>query len=248
VNDLSDYSSWEFLLDGDAQDFRSLSEKPGTSYFNIYGGIDHWNDCRNDDFRMTTIYCEGESDPAVIWQIGYELLSFFNGASALFRYGYQKASINTILYDGKQLDYVAPMPVRALLGPASISRHQINEQIKKSAKSSPRFPLLHLATENEDVSIILKYLDMEHGWVTYYKLLEAVEGFAKAKGVNLGIDKSARTAFTNTANNSSLSGFDSRHGFKEVVKENKTKAMSLHEAHEFIFGVIKSFLTKANFK
>lgn len=244
---LSDCSTWEFLLDGDTQDFRNLSEKPGTSYFNIYGGIDHWNDCRNDDFRMTTIYCQGESDPAVVWQIGYELLSFFNGASALFRYGYQKATINRILYDGRDLDYVAPIPVKALLGKAPIPRYQINDQIKKSANSSPRFPLLHLATENADVAMILKYLDMEYGWVTYYKVLEAAEGFAKAKGVNIGIDRAARTAFTNTANNFSLSGFDSRHGFKEVVKENRTRAMSLNEAHEFIFNVVKSFLSQAKF-
>lgn len=244
---MSHYSAWEFLLDGDTQDFRSLSEMPGTSYFRIYGGIDHWNDCRNDDFRMTTIYCQGVTDPTVAWQIGYELLSFFNGASSLFRYGYKKASINRLLHDGKEVDYVAPMPVKALLGPAPISRYQIDEQITKSAKSTPRYPLLHLATENEDVVMILKYLNMEPGWVTYYKLLEAVEEFAKVRGVNLGTDTAARKAFTNTANNFSLSGFDSRHGFKEVVKENKTRAMTLEEAHEFIFNVVKSFLSKANF-
>jgi hypothetical protein len=244
---LSHYSTWEFLLDGDTQDFRSLSERPGTLYFNIYGGIDHWHDCRNDDFRMTTLYCQGVTDPTVAWQVGYELLSFFNGASALFRYGYQKASINKLLHDGREVNYVAQMSVKALLGPAPISRYQINQQITNSATTSPRYPLLHLATENQDVVMILKYFNMEPGWVTYYKILEAVEEFAKARRVNLGVDAGARKAFTNTANNFSLSGFDSRHGFKEVVKENKTRAMSLEEAHEFIFNVVKNFLSKANF-
>lgn len=244
---MSTYTSWEFLLDGDTQDFRSLSELPGTSYFSIYGGIDHWNDCRNDDFRMTTIYCEGESDPFVVWQIGYELLAFFNGASALFRYNYPKASIAALLYNGREMKHFSHQPVNALLGPAPISRYRINEQITRSAKSSPKFPLIHLATENADVAMILKYLDMEHGWVTYYRILEAVEGFAQAKGVDLQIDRAERTAFTNTSNNFSLSGYEARHGFKEVLKTNKTKAMTLGEAHKFIFDVVKSFLSKTKF-
>jgi hypothetical protein len=242
---VSDYSKWEFMLDGDTQDFRQLSERPGTAYFNIYGGIDHWNDCRNDDFRMTTLYCEDEADPKIIWQIGYELLSLFNGASILLNKDYRKASIYKLLYEEREVDYVAPWGRTALLGPAPFSRQRIESEFERCKGTSVRFPLLHLAAVNKDVYFILKYLDMEPGWVTYYKLLEAVENFAKAKSITLNIDQSKRTAFTNTANNFSLSGFDSRHGFKEAVKKNHTGSMSLDDGHKFITDLVRDYFKKA---
>jgi hypothetical protein len=39
-----------------------------------------------------------------------------------------------------------------------------------------------------------------------------------------------RKSFTNVANNFSLSGIDSRHGFRNEVKENKTEKMTLEQA------------------
>jgi hypothetical protein len=82
---MAHFSDWEFMLNGDTQEFRNLVCEPGTKLFNLYGGVDHWLDCPTDDFRMTTIYCEGEIDAEVAWQVGHELLSLFNGASVLFR-------------------------------------------------------------------------------------------------------------------------------------------------------------------
>lgn len=102
--------------------------------------------------------------------------------------------------------------------------------------------LVHLATENKDVLFILKYLNMAPGWVTYYKLMEVVEEFAKAKSVHLGTDAQDKNAFANTANNFSLSGFEARHGFKEIVKANKTRSMNLEEAHAFVTSMAKSYL------
>lgn len=42
--------------------------------------------------------------------------------------------------------------------------------------------------------------------MTYLKLMQALEGLAKAKSVDLGTNGKDRDAFTNTANNFSLSG------------------------------------------
>jgi len=244
---MSDYSKWEFMLDGDTQEFRQRSEEPGTAYFNIYGGVDHWNDCPNDDFRMTTLYCEGETDSKVVWQIGHELLSLFNGASVLLNKGYRKASIYKLLHEGREVNYVPPFGSTALLGPAPFSRHRIQKELDRCKGTSVKFPLIHLATENRDVYFILKYLDMDPGWVTYYKLLEAVENFAKTANINLNVDQVKRSAFTNTSNNFSLSGFDSRHGFKEAIKKNNTASMSLDEGYKFITDLTKSYLNKAYF-
>jgi hypothetical protein len=251
---VTEHSGWEFLLDGDTQEFRNLAPRRGTRLLNIYGGVDDWLDCPNDDFRMTTIYSEGESNPSVVWQVGNELISLFNGASVLFQRDYRKASIYKLLYNGREassapdegsLDLVVPT---ALLGPPECSPEQLSEEFSHAKLQGIRFQLIHLATENQDVYYILKYLDMEAGWSTYYKLLEAVEFFATKNSVDLGIVDSMRRSFANTANNFSLSGFDSRHGFKELVKENKTASMSIHEGYRFVANLAKRYLKTMYFQ
>ena len=235
------------MLDGDPQEFRELSSRRGSFYFNIYGGIDHWNDCPSDDFRMTTLYCENETDPNIVWQIGYELVSLFNGASALLTKSAYKTSIFRLLHNEKQVEYFPQNGTPALLGKPPFNNHRIAEEFNTGAKSSIKFPLIHLATENKDVYFILKYLNMEHSWTNYYKLMEAVEEFASIKNIELNIDKAKRKSFTNTANNFSLSGFDSRHGFKEETKKNNTASMSMDEANFFVREIARSFINSAYF-
>jgi len=244
---VSEFSDWEFMLDGDSQDFRELASRRGSFYFNIYGGVDHWNDCPNDDFRMTTLYCQNESDPNVIWQIGYELVSLFNGASILLDKNARKTSIFRVLHNEKQVEYFSQNGTPALLGKPPFNQYRINEEFQNGAKSSRKFPLIHLATENKDVYFILRYLTMEPSWTNYYKLMEAVEEFAAIKNIELNLDKAKRKSLTNTANNFSLSGFDSRHGFKEELKKNNTASMTLEEAYFFVTGVTKSFINSAYF-
>ena len=244
---MSKFSDWEFMLDGDSQEFRQRASEVGSYYFNLYDGVDHWLDCQNDDFRMTTLYLEGETDADTAWQIGYELISLFNGASILFNRDYRRASIVKLLYQEAPVDYVAKRGAAGLLGNPPVSQNRITEEYANGAKSSIKFPLIHLATEKEDVYFILKYLDMESSWTTYYKLMEAVETFAKDKNVDLAVSGKARKAFTNTANNFSLSGFDSRHGFKEMAKKNNTEAMSIDEGYNFVADMAKTYLQKVYF-
>jgi len=236
------------MLDGNTQEFRQLASECGSFYFNIYGGVDHRLDCPNDDFRMTTLYCEGETDPQMVWQIGNELISLFNGASTLFNNNYRKVSIFRLLHQEVSVDYVTKVGAAALLGKPSVDQHRIDQEFENGVKSSMKFPLIHLATENRDVYFILKYLDMEISWTTFYKLMEAVETFAKEKGIDLGTVKKERKAFTNTANNFSLSGFDSRHGFKEVTKQNNTESLSIDEGYNFVSKMAKTYLKEAYFK
>jgi tetratricopeptide (TPR) repeat protein len=112
-----------------------------------------------------------------------------------------------------------------------------------------RFPLIYLATENEDVYCILKYLDMEANWTTYYKLMESIKTFAVNKGIEINTIKDEKTleAFRNTANNFSLSKLDSRHGFKNQNKKNKTDSISLDDTHKFFIKMAKEFLVKVYF-
>lgn len=194
------------------------------------------------------MYAQDEEDADTVWQIGYELLNLYNGASELLQMNARKLSIHRLLHKGIQESYVAPKNVTALLGSPKFSPMQIAEEFKQARKLSIQLTLLHLATEQKDVFFILKYLNMAPGWSTYYKLMEVVEEFAQTKSIDLDTDKKDRTAFTNTANNFSLSGFDSRHGFKEVLKMNKTRSMDLVEAHAFVTSMAKKFLQQAYFK
>ncbi len=221
---------------------------------NIYGGVDDWLDSPNDDFRMTTLYSEGESNPSVVWQVGNELISLFNGASVLFQQDTRKASIDKLLYNGQEaasapdegsLDLLVPT---ALLGPPECSPEQLAEEFSHAKLLGIRFQLIHLATENQDVYYILKYLDMGAGWLTYYKLLEAIEFFASKNSVDLGIADSCRRSFTNTANNFTLSGFDSRHGFKELAKANNSASMSTNEGYRLVANMAKRYLKSMYFQ
>jgi hypothetical protein len=245
---MADYLDWEFMLDGDTQDFRGLVTQPGTRFFNLYGGVDHWLDCQNDDFRMNTLYAEGENDPNVVWQVGHELVSLFNGASILFQKDYRKATINKLYHKEEEVDYVAPQGSTALLGRPNCSNEILREELAKIERSGIKFQLIYLATKHEDIYYILKYLDMEAGWVTYYKLLEAIEHCANKNSIQLVVDENRRKSFTNTANNFSLSGFDSRHGFKELTKKNKTPSMKIHEGYKFITDLAKQYLKLTHFK
>lgn len=235
------------MLNGDSQEFRQRVSELGSYYFNIYGGVDHWLDCPNDDFRMTTLFCENETDPDVVWQVGYELISLFNGASILFDKVYRKASIFKLLYKESPVDFVPNRGATALLGKPPVSPARISEEYENGAKSCIKFPLMHLATENRDVYFILKYLDMESSWTTYYKLMEAIETFASEKSIDLSTSKKERKSFTNTANNFSLSGFDSRHGFKEATMHNNTQSISIDEGYGFVTSMAKAYLQKAYF-
>jgi hypothetical protein len=75
------YADWEFSISGNPHELLELSRTRGTDYFRIGGGIDYQNDCHNDDYRLTTMFAQDESDAHIVWQVGYELVGLFNGAS-----------------------------------------------------------------------------------------------------------------------------------------------------------------------
>ena len=240
------YSDWEFMLNGNQHELRHFSESRGTAFLSIYGGIDHWHDCPSDDFRMVTMFAQDEADLNTVWQLGYELLSLYNGASELLKMKAPKLSIHRLLHKEVQMDYMPENKVVGLLGNPGFPRARIAVEEGNARKLSPKFSLLHLATSNQDVLFTLKYLDMEPSWDTYYKLMETLEGFAKTRSIDLGTDAGERSSFTNTANNFSLAGFGARHGFKQAVKANKTPSMQLDQAHAFVTSMAKSYLKQAH--
>jgi hypothetical protein len=239
---LTDAVKWEFYLDGNSQYFRGYAEGRENLYFDISGGIDHHNDCMNDDFRLSSVYFDDEDDPEVVWQTGYELASLYNGVSSILSKDVRKLELAGLLHDGVIVGKPPKRNILALLGKPNISDYLYNQEFEKVKKLDVRFFMMNLATEREDAYLILKYFAVEGSYINYYKTLETLEALSKKTGVAISVDKKLRQAFTNTANNYTLSGLDSRHGFKQAVKENKTPSMELSEAHPFIARIAKEYL------
>jgi hypothetical protein len=236
---------WEFLLNGAHGLLRPLSEKIENYYFDITGGIDHWNDCMSDDFRLKSAYFESESDAELVWQLGHELTSLFNGISLILDKDFRKLELDSLLYNDNIVPKSSKRHVMALLGePSNLNKYLIDRDFENIRKTDVRLLMVNLATEREDVYLLLKYFDLVHDWVNYYKILETIEALSKSSGIQIDVNKKLRTAFTNTANNYQFSGIHSRHGFKKEIKENKTPSLTLNQAHDFIAEIAKDYLNK----
>ncbi|MEW5511973.1 hypothetical protein ABGT16_05070 [Pseudomonas asiatica] len=235
---------WEVELAGNGQDLYDLTGRGGSSdYFRIWGGIDHQNDCPSNDYSFNSLYFHGQRNPEAIWQLAYELVNIFNGASELFSFQAKKQSVREIYFQGKRVSRRQQARVIELLGRPRMHQHKWEEQLGKAMQMSPRLALLVLATENEDIYMMLKYLGFEASWSNYYKLLETMETHAKLKEKEIPGSKAERGRFTNNANNFSLVGYDARHGLKALSdRQNTETAMSLREAHAFITGRCKGYL------
>jgi hypothetical protein len=233
---------WEVEIDGNGQDLKSMDGRGGfTDYFRIWGGTDYLHDCPTTDYSFNSLYFYGRQDNEV-WQLAYELLSLFNGASELFKFKAHRPIIRGIKFRKRPLPFREPEQKLALLGRPPL-RHDQWEKELSNASPTPRLRLLVLATENEDIYMMLKYLGFEASWSNYYKLLETMETHAKLKGKEIPGTKAERGRFTNNANNFSLVGYDARHGLKTLSdRQNTETAMSLQEAHAFITGRCKGYL------
>ncbi|QEZ48756.1 hypothetical protein [Cupriavidus oxalaticus] len=242
---MKNYQEWEFLLDGCTQEFRHFSILPGTRFFSIYGGIDHYHDCPNDDFRMQTVFVEGEDDPELVWQVGHELISLYNGASRLYARDHLSASIYEIRKTDRSVPHSPPSGTFGLLGTPQAFSREVLRDLEDGGATHPKFRFIHFATELMDVYLILKYLDMEANWSTYYKMMETIKEVAKLHKVELYFDEKEKDAFHNTANNFSIAGFDARHGFKHNVKANKTAKMDLSDGYTFVVNMAKEYFCKA---
>ncbi|CAK2377178.1 hypothetical protein [Vibrio crassostreae] len=242
---MEDSRKWEFLLNGDSRLLRPFSEQLTNVYFDISGGVDHWHDCMNDDFRLSSIYFDEENSPETVWQIGFELISLFNGVCLILDPNHQRLTLEDLLHNGASVPQPEKRTAMAVLGePDSLNKHIICQEFEDSKKRDIRLFMLNLATEREDVYLLLKYFDLYHDWVNYYKMYETIEAFSKITEIDIDVDTKLLKAFKNTANNYQFSGIQSRHGFKKTIASNKTPSMDLAQAHEFVATIAKGYLNK----
>lgn len=242
---MSKQSDWEVLLNGNPQELRQLSTwGHNIDYFRIWGGVDHWLDCPNDDFRVNSNLFEGQNE-AGVWQISYELLSLFNGATALYRREFYKLSIYKILLNEKEIARQPKRNIPGMLTKPEISPRKWGEELRNAFMTSQKLGLMMLAAEHEDIYLFLKFLDLDSSWISYYKILDTLETWERRKGIKAFRSKRKERKFTCSANNFSLSGFDARHGFQEMMQEPAQKSMTIEEGHQFITGLVKDYLQQA---
>jgi len=220
----------------------------GTRLFNIYGGIDDWHDTINEDFYFSTIYADKLVDPNEAWQVGYELVSLFNGARLIFGdtslYGFQPVKLAAVLHNKVEVRAFESEERYAFLPPPPLS---ITERFSELDALGGDCPLkfLVIATDHEDVYAILKYGVGANSFAGLYKLMETVEHVARKSSIAIPdtvCPPRVRNDFTYSANAPHASRLEARHGLSNKKPAKANTAMSLDEASKFVCGLASHVL------
>lgn len=232
---------WEVqLAGGDSMLLHQIARhNETTGHFWIWGGIDHYLDCQNDHFSFNSAYLHDiDEDDDLAWQVSYELLSLFNGAVSMIMPLQHRFRLLAVLKDGRNISPVEKRYASGVMGrlPPSARRG------RDYGDSSIIFRIHALACEHQDAYHLVKLFEQEGGWVSYYKILETIESYTTKYALKVPVDEKIKKRLELTANNFSLSGFDSRHGFKQLVKEIKTPPLDLNEAYQFVSRYAQHYL------
>ena len=232
---------WEVqLAGGNAMLLHDIaSHNENTGHFWIWGGVDHHLDCQNDHFSFSSAYfCDIDGDDDLAWQVAHELLSLFNGAVSMIMPHKHRFRLLAVLKDGYNTSHVEKRHASAVLGPLPPSAIRG----KDYGDSSIIFSIQALACEHQDAYHLVKLFEQDGGWVSYYKIVETIESYTTKYGLTVPVDEKIKKRLELTANNFSLSGFDSRHGFKQLVKKIKTPPLTISEAYHFISRYAQQYL------
>ena len=220
------------------------------------------HDCPSDDHRFNTLHCNVVNDADSAWVIGLELVSLLRGLVTIFDGESQQRFVKiekmideanpAKTYPNHDLNFdvnISPQLYKKLGDNLMINlSFQERQEYKNNAKNNIFSGLLFIAQQNIGVYLLLKYFSEPLTWSSLYKIMETLETLEALhdKAWKRTYSKADRTKFTNPANNYSLIGIDSRHGFKlDSLKENTGSSMSLIEAKQMFIDCTKSYL---NFK
>lgn len=124
---------------------------------------------------------------------------------------------------------------------------ELIEDIKLEILGSEKLNIFHFLLTSfirEDVYLILKLIDRidpnSDDWSQLYKVFETIENLESITNIDTQIDTSLKGKFKNSANNFSITGIDSRHGYTSNTGGSKT--LSYGEALNFILDISKKYL------
>jgi hypothetical protein len=101
--------------------------------------------------------------------------------------------------------------------------------------------IVELSAQDEGVCLLVRLFGLEINWITVYRILETVETLMTEDGFPSPIKTSDRKALTNSANNFSISGLRSRHGFIGAGKPNNAPKATMNEAFETVRAATKEY-------
>lgn len=124
---------------------------------------------------------------------------------------------------------------------------ELIEDIKLEILGSEKLNIFHFLLTSfirEDVYLILKLIDRidpnSDDWSQLYKVFETIKNLESITNIDTQIDTSLKGKFKNSANNFSITGIDSRHGYTSNTGGSKT--LSYGEALNFILDISKKYL------
>jgi hypothetical protein len=198
-------------------------------------------DYNTNDYRFNTWLCEAVDEEEWAWQIGYELVSLFNGANRLLGRQFRTQTLRGVYKGNRPTQAQENLQLTGILQEA-IQTVKLPPDYEDQIKADRCAWLIHAAKTEFGIYLLLKHLNLQVNWVTLYKTLETAEAVASQEGISLDVAKKRRKAFTNSANNFSIVGFESRHGYSQGEKENKTEKMRINEATEFVTDVCRQYI------
>jgi len=220
-----------------------------------------YHDCPSDDHRFNTFHCNNVGDHDVAWVIGLELMSLLRGLVTIFcGEEYQRnIKLEKMKIDGEYIEYPTSQlgyEVDIKLGfYQELGRNLINnlfpterQAYRQNAKNNVWASSLYIAQTNIGLYLILKYFSEPLTWSSLYKIMETLMTIQDHhdKEWKMPWTNADKKKFTNPANNFSLVGIDSRHGFKpDSLQPNNSPKMTLNEAKEMFIKCANSYL---NFK
>lgn len=242
---------WEITISGgNTQLLRDLSQRSSGNkgYFRIWGGINDYLDCYDDNFSFTSVFfLDNDCDDEIAWQYAYTLLALFNGFLSMHIHNHSNFTVSGIYKKNTPLPFRERKYIMALMG----CPDNPNPTLANKRAIDPIFLAIEFATTHIDIYILLMLFEQGITLSNLYRILESIEEFskehkiiefAKKSGKEFNVNRDQRSKFTNTANNFSISSFDARHGFKRTLKQNNTLAMSNEEAYKFVSKVARDYL------
>lgn len=124
---------------------------------------------------------------------------------------------------------------------------ELIEDIKSEILGSKKLDIFHFLLTSfirEDVYLILKLVDRidsdSDDWSQIYKIFETIENLESITSIETQIDTTLKRKFKNSANNFSITGIDSRHGYTSNPGGNQI--LSYDEALAFILDISQKYL------
>lgn len=124
---------------------------------------------------------------------------------------------------------------------------ELIEDIKLEILGSEKIDIFHFLLTSfirEDVYLILKLIDRidpdSDDWGQLYKVWETINNLTEFTNIEIVVDGSLLNRFRNSANNFSITGINSRHGYSNRI--GGKRVLSYDEALAFVLKMSKNYL------